>query len=241
MELLIICMENYNKSKGVTYMNLKLQLTTAFMISLLSLIGFSCMAILISRQKIVSFDSTVISFIQGLESPLLTDIMKFFTFIGSTVSVAVLTMIALFFLYIVLGHRSELILLTASILGSNLLFITLKLFFQRARPDLYRLIEVSGYSFPSGHATNACTLYGILAFLLWRHIPTRLGRTVLIISSIMMILTVGISRIYLGVHYPSDIIGGYCISAFWLTMLIWFYQQYKEKQYIRLHTRESTE
>lgn len=222
-------------------MNLKLQLTTAFMISLLSLIGFSCMAILISRQKIVSFDSAVISFIQGLESALLTDIMKFFTFIGSTVSVAVLAMIALFFLYIVLGHRSELILLAASVLGSNLLFITLKLFFQRARPDLYRLIEVSGYSFPSGHATNACTLYGILAFLLWRHIPTRLGRTVLVISSIMIILTIGISRIYLGVHYPSDIIGGYCISAFWLTMLIWFYQHYQEKRHIQLHARESTE
>lgn len=222
-------------------MNLKLQLTTAFMISLLSLIGFSCMAILISKQKIVSFDSAVISFIQGLESPLLTDIMKFFTFIGSTVSVAVLAMGALFFLYIVLGHRSELILLIAAVLGSNLLFITLKLFFQRARPDLHRLIEVSGYSFPSGHATNACTLYGILAFLLWRHIPTRLGRTILVIISIIMILTIGISRIYLGVHYPSDIIGGYCISAFWLTVLIWFYQQYKEKQYIQLHARESTE
>jgi len=222
-------------------MNLKLQLTTAFMISLLSLICFSCMAILISKQKIVSFDSAVISFIQGLESPLLTDIMKFFTFIGSTVSVAVLAMGALFFLYIVLGHRSELILLIAAVLGSNLLFITLKLFFQRARPDLHRLIEVSGYSFPSGHATNACTLYGILAFLLWRHIPTRLGRTILVIISIIMILTIGISRIYLGVHYPSDIIGGYCISAFWLTVLIWFYQQYKEKQYIQLHARESTE
>lgn len=222
-------------------MNLKLQLATAFMISLLSLIGFSCMAILINKQKIVSFDSAVISFIQGFESPLLTDIMKFFTFIGSTVSVAVLAVIALFFLYIVLGHRSELILLTASVLGSNLLFITLKLFFQRARPDFYRLIEVSGYSFPSGHATNACTLYGILAFLLWRHIPTQLGRTVLIISSIIMIFTIGTSRIYLGVHYPSDIIGGYCVSIFWLTTLIWFYQQYKEKQYIRLHARESTE
>lgn len=214
-------------------MNLKRQLTMAFVISLLSLIGFSCMAILISRQQIVSFDSTVISYVQGLESPPLTAVMKFFTFIGSTASVAVLTVLALLFLYVVLKHRAELILLVAAVLGANLLFITLKLFFHRARPDLHRLIEVGGYSFPSGHATNACTMYGILTFLLWRHIPTRLGRTILIVISTIMILAIGISRIYLGVHYPSDIIGGYCISMFWLTMLIWFYQRYKEKRYMR--------
>lgn len=222
-------------------MNLKLQLTTAFIISLLALIGFSLMAILISKQRIISFDSTVIAFIQGLESPALTAIMKFFTFIGSTSSVAILAMIALFFLYVVLKHRSELILLLTAVLGSNLLFITLKLFFQRARPDLHRLIEVSGYSFPSGHATNACTLYGTLSFLLWRHIPTRWGRTILIIISIIMILAIGISRIYLGVHYPSDIIGGYFISTFWLTTLIWFYQRYKEKRYMRQHVNGNNE
>nr|WP_233276251.1 phosphatase PAP2 family protein [Schinkia azotoformans] len=113
--------------------------------------------------------------------------------------------------------------------GSNILFLLLKLYFHRARPDLHRLIEVSGYSFPSGHATNACTLYGILTFLLWRHIRTRLGRTILIVLSAMMIFTIGISRIYLGVHYPSDILAGYFLSVLWLTTAIWFYQQYQER------------
>jgi undecaprenyl-diphosphatase len=153
-------------------MNLKFQLTIAFILSLLSLIGFGFMAMLISRQKIVQFDSTVISFIQGFESPMLTAIMKFFTFIGSTTSVIVLSLLVLFFLYKVLKHRSELILFSTVIVGSPILNQILKQFFHRARPDLHRLIEVGGYNFPSGHAMNAFTVYGILSFLLWRHIPT---------------------------------------------------------------------
>ncbi|WP_245602113.1 phosphatase PAP2 family protein [Peribacillus kribbensis] len=69
----------------------------------------------------------------------------------------------------------------------------------------------------------AFALYGILTFLLWRHISSRLGRTILIIVSILMILAIGISLIYLGVHYPSDVLAGYFISTFWLTLAIGFY------------------
>ncbi|WML46028.1 phosphatase PAP2 family protein [Neobacillus sp. PS3-40] len=213
-------------------MNLKFQLSIALLLSLISLICFGFMAFFVSSHEIVHFDRTVISFITGFESPTLTSTMKVFTFIGSSKTIIILSVLILFFLYKVLKHRSELILFLAVIGGANILFFSLKLFFHRARPDLHRLIEVSGYSFPSGHATNAFALYGIFAFLLWRHIPTRLGRTVLILISIVMILSIGVSRIYLGVHYPSDVIAGYFISGFWLTMAIWFYQRYKEKSSI---------
>ncbi|MFC0274975.1 phosphatase PAP2 family protein [Metabacillus herbersteinensis] len=214
-------------------MNLKVHLMIAFIISLVSLMGFAVMAILVSKHTIVHFDSTIISFVQGFEGPILTEIMKFFTFIGGTKPIVVISLLILFILYKVLKHLSELILFIAVIAGANGLFVSLKLLFHRARPDLHRLIEASNYSFPSGHATNAFALYGILTFLLWRHIPSRLGRTILIILSVFMIFAIGMSRIYLGVHYPSDVIAGYFISAFWLTFLIWFYQRYKEKRYER--------
>ncbi|HHW36214.1 MAG TPA: phosphatase PAP2 family protein [Bacillales bacterium] len=209
-------------------MNLKVQLTRALIVSIISLAGFVFLAMMVTYDKIIQFDSTVISFIQGFETPTLTVIMKLFTNIGSTVFIVPLSLLILVFLYKVLKHRSELILFVAVMVGSNILYFLLKLYFHRARPDLHRLIEVSGYSFPSGHATNACTLYGILAFLLWRHIRTRSGRTILIILSVMMIFTIGISRIYLGVHYPSDIVAGYFLSVLWLTTAIWFYQRYQE-------------
>ena len=119
--------------------------------------------------------------------------------------------------------------LAAVIAGSTLLNTLLKLAFQRARPTIHRIIEASGYSFPSGHSMAAFSLYGGLAFLIWKHIPTAIGRVLMIIVSAAFILTIGMSRIYLGVHYPSDVIGGYFLSGSWLAICIWFYQRYAER------------
>src|SRR3954447_21483678 len=214
-------------------MKLTGDLLRAFLISFVSLIGFSCVAVLISGQKIIRFDQTVISFIQDFESPTLTPIMKFFTYIGAFPSVFVIFLLACFFLYFVLKHRIELLLFGTVVIGTPIINQILKQFFHRVRPDLHRLIEIGGYSFPSGHAMNAFTVYGILTFLLWRHINTRLGRTVLIMISSIFILMIGTSRVYLGVHYPSDIIGGYFASGFWLAITISFFQRYKEERYAR--------
>lgn len=212
-------------------MSFKFQLTFALVINMFSLIGFSILAVLISDQKIIHFDSNIINFIQGFESHRLTSIMKFFTFLGSSTSILIISILVLFFLYKVLHHRSELLFFIVGLLGANVLFFSLKLIFHRARPDLHRLIEINGYSFPSGHATNAFTLYAMLTFLFWRHIRNRLGRTILIFISSIMILLIGLSRIYLGVHYPSDVIAGYFIASVWISMAIWFYQRYREKSF----------
>ncbi|MFE8697228.1 phosphatase PAP2 family protein [Cytobacillus sp. FJAT-53684] len=208
----------------------KSQHSIPFIIALISLLAFSFVAFIVSANKVVQFDSMVISFIQGFENSALTLVMKFFTFIGDTNSVIVLTLLVIFFLYLVLKHRIELILFIVSIVGSALLNQLLKYSFQRARPDLHRLIEIDNYSFPSGHAMNAFTVYTITSFLLWWHIPTRAGRTILIIISVLMILAIGISRIYLGVHYPSDIIAGYFASGCWLGIVIWIFQRYQERR-----------
>jgi undecaprenyl-diphosphatase len=215
---------------GVIKMNLKVQLTRAFFISLVSLMAFSFVAILIRADRIVDFDHTIIRAVQSQESPFLTNVMEFFTVVGSTQVVIVLSLLIIFFLYKVLHHRKELILFIAVVAGSPLLNLLLKEIFQRARPDLHRLIEIGGYSFPSGHAMNAFTVYGILTFLLWRHIFTRTGRTLLLLFSAFVVFMIGVSRIYLGVHYPSDVIGGYFASGFWLATSIWFFQWYMERQ-----------
>lgn len=219
-------------------MNLKMQLLLAFIISVFCIVGFSLISLFISDHKIISFDRTLIDQIQGLESPYLTSLMKLLTFIGSTPFVIVLSLCLIFFLYKVLHHRLELILFIGALGGTAVLNEILKHLFRRTRPHLHRLIEATGYSFPSGHAMSAFTVYVILSFLLWRHIPSRWGRTLLIIFSTVMILGIGISRVYLGVHYPSDIIGGYLASGFWLTVAIWFFQYYKEKRYNKREKHE---
>ncbi|WP_462410855.1 phosphatase PAP2 family protein [Neobacillus sp. Marseille-QA0830] len=211
-------------------MSLKYHLVIAFMISLVCVGGFLFTASLISDHHIIKFDSIVIAAIQGLESPWVTKVMKWFTFVGSFPVITVISVVVIFFGYKVLHHRQEIILFIFAIIGSTVINHILKQVYHRVRPDIHRLINISGYSYPSGHAMNAFTVYVILTFLLWRHIPSRWGRTLLIVFSTVMILAIGISRIYLGVHYPSDIIGGYLASGCWLTVAIWFFQYYKEKK-----------
>jgi undecaprenyl-diphosphatase len=211
-------------------MNLKKQLTWALMISLLCAIGFGLIALLVSDKKIAQFDSTIIAFIQGLESPGLTSIMKFFTFIGSGTQVVIIALLVIFFLFKVLHHRRELILFIWVVLGTTILNEILKTIFHRARPTIHRIVDANGFSFPSGHSMAAFSLYGVIAFLLWRHLSTSLGRGLIIIFSIFMIIMIGVSRIYLGVHYPSDVLGGFLASGCMLAVSIWFYQSYMEKR-----------
>jgi len=217
-------------------MNLKLKLVSIFLIGLVCAIGFGWIAMQVGEHRLIQFDTSIISFVQGFESPTLTTIFKFFTFIGSSLVVMILCVLIIIYLYKVLHHRSEIILFIVVMFGSTALNVVLKHLFHRARPTIHRLIQETGYSFPSGHSMEAFALYGVLAYLLWRHISSSLGKTLLIIFSVFMTLMIGISRIYLGVHYPSDVIGAYLVSGFWLAGSIGVYEQYldrrKNKYYI---------
>ncbi|WP_423407858.1 phosphatase PAP2 family protein [Heyndrickxia sp. MSNUG] len=209
-------------------MKLNRQLVIGFLVSF---VGFIAVSLLVSANHIVRLDGHIISFIQGTETAWLTTIMKFFTFIGTIRFIAVLSLFVLFFLLKVLKHRLEILIYLAVVFSTPILNRLLKLYFERARPDLHRLIEIGGYSFPSGHAMNAFSFYSILAFLLWRHVPTPAGRVAVILFSGFMIAAIGTSRIYLGVHYPSDVIAGYLASGFWVTTVIWVFQRYQERHF----------
>ncbi|AWB46311.1 phospholipid phosphatase [Paenibacillus sp. CAA11] len=202
-------------------MSLKRGLSRGFLISLLCAVFFGLIALSIRDNKIHNFDSTIISWVQGMESSGLTQWMKGLSWIGTGLPVVGVTLLVMLFLYGVLGHRRELIFLVGVCVGSALLNGLLKAVFQRARPTIHRIAEATGYSFPSGHSMAAFTLYGALAYLLWRHIPALLGRILLIAAALLLILGIGISRIYLGVHYPSDVLGGYLASGCLLAAAIW--------------------
>ncbi|MBU5346461.1 phosphatase PAP2 family protein [Paenibacillus lautus] len=208
----------------------KLHLTSGrqrwiFLISIISLIGFVTLAALVKRQSLATFDLAILTTVQAWEQPLITDIAIGLSFIGSIGPVIVLCLIVIAVLYWVLGHRMEILLLIVVVFGSSILNLLLKWVFQRARPDIHRLIEITGYSYPSGHSMVAFSFYSVLAYLLWRHIDSRAGRGILISISVTMILGIGLSRVYLGVHYPSDIVGGYLAACAWLAFLVRSYEK----------------
>ncbi|WHX51004.1 phosphatase PAP2 family protein [Paenibacillus woosongensis] len=195
--------------------------------ALLALAGFGVIAFFAVRQPLNSFDLHVAAWVQSFESASLTRIMVFFSTLGSTKFTILITLSAMLILFFVLQHRMELLFLAAFLGGASLLNKLLKIIFQRERPFVHRLVEETGFSFPSGHAMAAFALYGALAFLLWRHIRPQWGRILLIVLSCFMVVMICISRIYLGVHYPSDIAGALLASGFWLSVMIGIAQWYE--------------
>lgn len=204
----------------------KIKISLALVVLIVCTLGFGAISLFVQDNEIRNFDKMIAAWIQHWETPDLTAVMKFFTTIGEGLPLILVIITAMVVLYTVLGHRRELVFLAGVMLGSTVLNWTLKTLFHRARPVIHRIIEAEGYSFPSGHSMAAFSFYGVLAFLIWRHVPTPLGRSLIIILSSLFILAIGISRIYLGVHYPSDIIGGYFVSGCWLTASILWYQKY---------------
>ncbi|MFC3797990.1 phosphatase PAP2 family protein [Cohnella sp. GCM10012308] len=207
-------------------MKFTVKLSAALLLSILFAAGFGLVAALVGYHKIESLDRSIIDWFQEKEAPGLTGFLKFFAFIGAGLPVTLITLAIVAFLYFGLKHRRELILFVFVVAGSALLNVTLKLLFHRARPDLHRLIQETGFSFPSGHSMGAFSLYGILTYLLWKHVPVWWGRTMLLTACCALILLIGISRIYLGVHYPSDVFAGYLASGFWIAASIGIYRRY---------------
>lgn len=93
-----------------------------------------------------------------------------------------------------------------------------KFLVQRPRPEGFRLIAESGYSFPSGHSMIAMGFYGLLAWMAWTYERDPVVRRVSVLGFSTVVILVGISRIYLGVHYASDVIAGFCLSLAWLAL-----------------------
>lgn len=177
---------------------------------------FAYIARSIRQDTINDFDERIINIVQGWEASWLTSIMKTFTFIGST-TVVMLLIIAVFTLLLFgLRNRSQAFFFFFVMIGTGVLNQSLKMIFKRERPDFHRLIEITGYSFPSGHTMMAFSLYAVSAYILWRHIRTTTSKMALLAFVIVMFGMIAISRIYLGVHYPSDVVGAIAVSAFWL-------------------------
>lgn len=198
----------------------------------LLLLAFIALAVAISRQPLNQFDLQVAASVQQLESPGLTKVAELFTTIGSTKLAIIIAVVTMIFLFVVLRHRMELLFLIGSLGGAAVLNKVLKLIIHRERPTAHRLIEETGFSFPSGHTMAAFALYGAIVFLLWRHVRTFAGRCLLLIAGCFMIAMIGLSRIYLGVHHPSDIIGAMLASGLWLGLMSWIFQRYMEKRHV---------
>ena len=114
-------------------------------------------------------------------------------------------------------------------LGGFLIIYLMKIWFQRVRPPDPLIGHLSNYSFPSGHATSGFVFYGMLLFLLWKTSMKNIYKYLIGVVLISFALLIGFSRIYLRVHYTSDVMAGFCIGLAWMALSVWVLEKMKKK------------
>lgn len=178
-------------------------------IGVLCLIGFLAITILVLTNHIASFDNTVYEKIYGHHNQYLDLFFKFFTHIGDTIPVIVIASILL----LVLRNWNDRMHFGFSLALTVAVNQLLKYVIARPRPPLERrLIEQEGYSYPSGHSMVSLCLYGVLIYFVMKKVKNKILKIVLVSLLTIIILLIGISRIYVGVHYPSDVLAGFLLT-----------------------------
>ena len=167
----------------------------------------------VAEGEIMKLDTLAYRFfVVTLRSDVMTPIMEGFTSLSSVAVILVMALVVAAFAPGKAPGRC----VCANVVGALVLNQVLKFIVQRPRPDGYRLAVESSYSFPSGHSMISMAFYGLLIWMIWKYERDDVMRHVWCCLFGLIIVMVGISRIYLGVHYASDVIAGFCVSLIWL-------------------------
>lgn len=205
---------NYIKNviKYIFKKNRTLMLVSSFIVFWVPVVLFSKIAGEILEKRPIGTDITIMNVIHDQATFLYDQIFIFITNLGSVWVILPVTLVVLAYLLYKKQHQNALILFSG-VGGAAIANLVLKLIFHRDRPNLWHLvITETGYSFPSGHAMMSSALILSIVFIVWK---TRWRWSALIVGSIL-IGAIGLSRIYLGVHYPTDVVAGWSISLVWV-------------------------
>ncbi len=188
-----------------------------WIILFICLIGFLALAEDVFNKEIMNGDIIGYKFISTfLISDFATPIAKFITNFGGAIFIAGVTI----FLAIIIKNKKIGISIFANLVIITGLNQLLKRILQRPRPTEYRIIQETGYSFPSGHSMISMAFYGYLIYLIYKYVKNKYIKWISISLLSILICLIGISRIYLGVHYTSDVLGGFLISISYLVIYI---------------------
>jgi undecaprenyl-diphosphatase len=165
-------------------------------------------------------DLVVQSWVHGFTRPWLTEVMLALSWIGSpAVLTAAVTLVAGLLWW--RGLKDDALLLGAAALGGMALDEVMKLHFKRLRPDVpWAFVHEHSFSFPSGHSVLAMVLCGVIVYKTQDKLSSNWAKAALMVGAFLMVVGIGVSRVYLGVHYPSDVAGGYFVGAVWLAAVI---------------------
>ena len=190
---------------------------TKWIILFICLIGFLALAEDVFNKEIMNGDIIGYKVVSTfLISDFATPIAKFVTDFGGAIFLIILTIV----LFILIKNKKIGVSIFLNLALITILNQLLKRILQRPRPTEYRIIEETGYSFPSGHSMVSMAFYGYLIYLIYKYVKNKYVKWISIVLLSILICSIGVSRIYLGVHYTSDVLGGFFISISYLIIYI---------------------
>ena len=188
-----------------------------WIILFICLIGFLAIAEDVFNKEIMNGDIIGYKLVSTfLISDFATPIAKFITNFGGAIFLITLTI----GLLVLIKNKKIGISIFSNLVIVTILNQLLKAILQRPRPTEYRIVEETGYSFPSGHSMVSMAFYGYLIYLIYKYVKNNYIKWISIVLLSILVCSIGISRIYLGVHYTSDVLGGFLISMSYLVIYI---------------------
>jgi undecaprenyl-diphosphatase len=207
--------ESVRKLNGPRQVKLGSLLVAGMLAAAASLLFFGWLAEEVLESDASQFDDAVRTATHRLASPALTSTMQVFSCLGSVALLLTLTLLSILFL-LYFHERRAASLLAITVGGVYLLEIILKSAFHRGRPTAFFGNAPPSSSFPSGHAMASLCFYGALASLLSARTLGRGARWLIWTAAFLLVGMIGFSRVYLGVHYPSDVLAGYLAGLVWI-------------------------
>lgn len=187
-----------------------------WVIFVIAILIFSFLAYFVLKGKTGEFDSFIYKIVTFNKTDFISGFYKFITNFASGIMVGIISLVFL----IIFKNKRYGGFIFLNVFNIFVLNFVLKLLFMRDRPYELMIIDEVGYSFPSGHAMAALGFYGFIIYLLWHFNLTKSAKIIFSVLLGVLIILIGVSRIYLGVHYASDVLAGYMVSLAYLILYI---------------------
>jgi undecaprenyl-diphosphatase len=187
-------------------------------VALAALVLFALLAHAVMQGDASAFDAAVRNAVHALSFPALTYAMRGISDLGEAMFLVALGVMVAWRL-VSLGRRRQAVFFAIAALGGEAIDQVLKFWFHRSRPEAFFGLQPLNYSFPSGHALVSCCFYLALAEILIDDQRSRARKLAVWTLAILLIGLIGLSRVYLGVHYPTDVLGGYAAGIAWLSIV----------------------
>lgn len=208
-------------------MNNKYKEYIKYTILILCSVIFAIFTYKVVADKTIYIDRIVYNYISNnIINKNRTEIVKVITNITSPIMVIITVLI----LVLAIKDKKIKISLVINLLGITIINNLIKVIIARPRPEINKLVTETGYSFPSGHSITSMVFYGYLVYLTYKYINNKKIKIPLIIFLILLIPTIGLSRIYLGVHYASDVLCGFLLGTIYLILFISISKKYLERK-----------